>query len=126
MSNLFQTSAAWLSDKLQQHAGRSVTYTTATGSVAITASPAMHEYTVTDVDTGVVTSVAGYDWIVEAAELVISGSQVEPNEDHTISETLDGVDYVYAVLPIGNRPCCEWLDSSGVMRLVRTKRIQAT
>src|SRR5262245_36281242 len=123
MSNLLQDAAVWLGDRLKESAGRQVTY--ARGgqeSEPITGTVAKHEYEVVEND-GSVTLVLAYDWTFTAADLVIAGSPVKPRSGDRIKETLNGEPIEFEVLPIGKLPYSEWLDTSGVLLLVHTKKV---
>jgi hypothetical protein len=123
MSNLLQDAAAWLGDRLKESAGRQVIYARGVQeSDPITGTVAKHEYEAVEND-GSVTLVLAYDWSFTAAELVIAGSPIKPRAGDRISETLNGEPIAFEVLPIGKLPCSEWLDTSGVLLLVHTKKV---
>jgi hypothetical protein len=126
MTNVLQDAAAWLAGQLKEKAGRTVTLTRGgVASGSITGWVSQKEYEVVGTD-GILTSVTAFEWSFETSDLVISGSQVTPSDGYSITEVLNGRTIVYEVLPITGKPCSEWLDSSGVMTLVRTKRISVT
>ena len=123
MTNLLQDSAVWLGDRLKESAGRQVTYARGVQqSNPITGTVAKHEYEVVEND-GSVTLVLAYDWTFTAGDLVIAGSTVKPRSGDRIKETLNGEAIEFEVLPIGKLPCSEWLDTSGVLLLVHTKKV---
>ena len=63
------------------------------------------------------------DWTFTAADLVIAGSPIKPRSGDRIKEKLNGEPIEFEVLPIGKLPCSEWLDTSGVLLLVHTKKV---
>ena len=121
MPNLLQRSATWLAGKLQDSAGRSVTYWRQAQEVTLVGTPQRHDYEVTD-DDGIPRRETFYDWIFTASEMVFNdGETIEPRPGDRISETLDGVEYSYEAMPLEKRPVAEWTDSAGVMKTVHTK-----
>ena len=123
MTNLLQDAAVWLGDRLKESAGRQVTYARgAQESDPITGTVAQHQYEVVEND-GSVTTVLAYDWSFTAADLVIAGSPIKPRSGDRIKETLNGDAIEFEVLPIGKLPCSEWLDTSGILLLVHTKKV---
>lgn len=123
MPTFLQRGAAWLGDQLKQSAGRTVTYRRgSTVSAAIVGTVSLHDYR-TIGDEGIEISVVADDWVFTAADLLIRGVQIYPRDGDLIIETLDGFLNKYQVLPVAGRPSSEWLDSSGILLLVHTKRI---
>jgi len=123
MPNLMQRSATWFGGRIKQVAGRSVVLRRGTTATAtITGTVSMHAYT-TIGDEGIEISVVSDDWIFTAADVVIRGSTIEPRDGDVIIETLNGFDNTYQVLPVAGRPSVEWLDSSGLLLLVHSKRV---
>lgn len=112
----------WLNAQLQQHAGRSATYTRGVNSVAITATVVVHDYEIHD-ESGVVTVVNSFDLIAERATLTLNGSAIDPRPGDRIAATLGGAVVTLEVVPIGRRPCVEWLDEDGTMVTIHTKRV---
>lgn len=123
MTTLMQRGATWLGARLKTAAGRSFVLTRgAASTAAFTAAVASCEYEEMG-DDGLQTSVRYDDLTIVAADVVVSGSQVEPRDGDVLAETLNGVVIQYEVLPLQKRPAVEWLDSSGILLLVHTKRI---
>ena len=123
MSNLLQDAAVWLGDRLKESAGRQVIYARgAQSSDPITGTVVQQQYEVIEND-GSVTLVMAYDWTFTAADLAIGGSPIKPRSGDRIAETLNGDAIEFEVLPIGKLPCSEWLDTSGILLLVHTKKV---
>ena len=121
--NLMQRGASFLGSKLQTAAGRTVTIRQQQRvSAPITGWVASHQYQEVGGD-GSVTVVVIDDWTFVSSDVVIGGEQIEPREGCEIVETLDGFENKYEVLPVQNRPCTEWLDTSGILLLVHSKRV---
>ena len=123
MSNLLQDAASWLGDRLKESVGRQVTYVRgAAQSEPITGTPAQQQYDVFD-EGGIGTTVLAYDWTFTRDCLEIAGTPINPRAGDRITETLEGVAVAFEVVPLGKRPCYEWLDTSGILILVHTKKV---
>lgn len=123
MTNLMQDGATWLGNRLKWHAGRTVTYRRSQGTVSLVGCVTMNEYEVPNLD-GLSTEVQSYDWTITAADLVIHGVQVTPQVGDQITETLNGTERIWEVLPVSqDKPCYEWLDTSGLLLLIHTKQV---
>lgn len=125
MPNLMQRGASWLGERLQTAAGRSVTYIRRGQSLSVTGWPARVDYEVDDED-GIPRKVTFHDWTFTAADLDFDGDS-EPfaaRPGDQITETLDGRELTYEVMPPDTRPVAEWLDSAGVLVLIHTKLVR--
>ncbi len=122
MTNMLQDGATWLSGQLKNSSGRVVTYRRGFRTVEnLTATPYEQEAEVASAG-GLNTVVTWYEWTIAAADLVIAGAVVEPQEGDQIIETLSGVTTTWEVMPVAKRKHFDWLDSSGILLKVRTKR----
>lgn len=123
MANLMETAAEWLAERMEESAGRSVTYRRSLDSVALTATRNVTSHRVTD-EEGFSTKVQTMDWTFKASDLVLGGSVVKPRRGDTIEETIAGVTTTYEVLAVSDDlPEWEPFDSAGVMLLVHTKKV---
>lgn len=119
MPNLMQRGAAWLGEKLNTVAGREIEYSqNGETAIEITAPMAMQAYEVRKGD-GSFDSVVFCDWTITATDL----GDLEPVSGDLITETVGGQTITYEVMPIDKRPCAEWLDTSGILLTVHSKRI---
>lgn len=100
MADLIKSGAAWLAGKLQSHAGQAVTYSRSGASVEVTATVGNTEFETTDAE-GFFTRSQSRDFIIEAADLILSGSTVLPERGDVITEVVDGTTHTYEVLPFG-------------------------
>lgn len=123
MPNMLQRGAAWLAGQLHQHASHSAAYLRGGVPVALVpATVAKNTYQVTDIETGVVTNVIAFDFTIRRKLLkTVEGSQIEPREGDQIRITLNSLTMTYEVLPVGDRQCWEWADTSGILVLIHTK-----
>lgn len=118
-----QKSAAWLGDRLKTAGGRSVLYRRGNHVAELTATP--QQYAATVVQDGQDIEIDAYAWTVTATDLLLNGEQVEPQEGDVIEERLNGKTVKWHVMPLGdNEQSWKWLDSSGVLLLIHTKRVQ--
>lgn len=125
MPNMLQTGAAWLGQKLQASAGRSVTLQQGTTVIeGLTATLAAHDYDVMDAD-GFSTRVRSFDWIFVAADLVVDGVPFcfHANGGAVVKETVGSVETRYESMKVGTRPAAEDKDSSGVLVMVHTNKV---
>lgn len=124
MTTLMQRGATWLGDRLKTAAGRSVTLTRgATTSSVIIGWVEIVEYEEIGQD-GLTTSVRYDDWTFNADEVLLSAAQIVPRSGDVLTETLNGSTVKYEVLPTQSKSEVEWLDTSGLVLKVHTKRIQ--
>jgi hypothetical protein len=63
------------------------------------------------------------DWTFTASEMLINGVLVTPQQGDRIHETLNGVTVVYEGMPVGTRKPCEFLDTSGILLTVHSKKV---
>lgn len=119
MPNTMQNAAAWLGANLQAAAGRTIVLSRgAQKSSAITGTVAMQDYSLVD-ENGFATTFTSYDWTFVTDDL-----PWEVTNGHRIRETLNGEVIEYEILPPPDRKAVEWLDTSGVLTLVHTKKVK--
>lgn len=121
MPNLMQRSATWISDRMQAVAGRTITYIRGPATSVTAVGVPVEERYKTVGDDGCLTWFHSTDWCIAAADL----DELTPRPGDRISETLNGDERVYEVLPISDaEPCFKPTDTSGIRVTVHTKRIQ--
>lgn len=125
MANLLQRGASFHGERSKAAAGRSIVYTRRTSTFTATGWPEKVDYEV-DVDpqTGLALAVTFYDWTFTFADLGFDATLFDALPGDQISETLNGVDYVYEVAPVGKRKILEWIDSGGVLVVVHSKLVE--
>jgi hypothetical protein len=124
MTNWMQDGAAWLGDRLQETAGRTITIQQGTRlTESFTATLTTHEHEIID-EHGILLKVLSYDWTIVAEDLTAAGLEAtELRTGAIIKETLFGVDYEYEIMPLGQKPAVERLDTSGILLMAHTKQI---
>lgn len=121
MSNLLQNGAAWLGTQMKSAAGRTVKIRQGENIYdAVTAWHATVDYQVLDSE-GFATSLQSIDWRFVAEDLPDGFAF---REGDIIEETVGDDVRFFEAMPLGNQPCSEDADSSGVLLIVHTKRVQ--
>ena len=106
-------------DQFAESFGERVTLQRGTyATVGIVAQAWDHEYESTGPQ-GLLTTVAGRDWLVHYSEYRVDGEPVQPREGDQLT---DAAGQVWEVLPIDGRPACE---QHGHDWLLRTKQVPA-
>ena len=92
-------------------AGLTVTYTTTAGSVVLDGT-ALRGQTDWEMETqdGLAERWESVDWLLPVADLVISSATVTPATGDTVSQTLDGITYIYTVCAPPGAPVYAYLD----------------
>jgi len=110
-----------LMNTLQGFAGQTVTYHRGDASVSVTAVPGRSEYEV-DTEYGIERSYAR-DFIVEAADLIISGSTITPQRGDLIKQTVGDDVLVFEVMAPASGVDCYNLDQTGTSTRIHTKQV---
>jgi hypothetical protein len=121
MANLMQRAAGWLIDKLQDSAGREIVYRQGAAVMReMIGVPAEESYKVSGSD-GTFTWFRSTDWLLSTDGLL----EITPRPGDQITETLNGIERIYQVLPISDdEPCWRQADNSNVFLVVHTQRIK--
>lgn len=119
MADLLQTGAAWLAGKLSASAGQEVSYRRASASVTVNATLGSTLLQLGDDQGGVRMERTDRDFIITAADLVLSGAATLPEKGDTILH--DG--RTYEVLAPGDEPVWRWSDPHRTLLRIHTKLI---
>lgn len=122
MTNILQDGATWLAGQLQDHAGVSIAYQRGPNSVSITGTVSQHVYEVVDAEGFGITALSR-DYIVQAADLVLSGAEIAPRAGDRITETIRDTSQTFEVMAIGQLKEYEPVDTDGTMLKIHTKKI---
>jgi hypothetical protein len=125
VANLFANSnggaLAHLAAALKGNAGTSVTYNRpGHAALTLTATKVRTQY-LQDQTYGIVRE-HDWDWIITAADLVLSSAATQPKKGDTIKEVIGSVTNTYEVLPSGDLTEWDWLDPHRTMMRIRTKQ----
>lgn len=98
MANLLQEGSAWLGEQMHAHAASEVTYRRGGQSVSLLATVGRTPFE-TDDSEGAKISYELRDYLVQAADLVLGGVQVEPERGDEIDQVIGGATLTYQVMP---------------------------
>ena len=116
--------AKWLGSQMKQFAGHEVTYTRGSDSITILATVGTSTHQTIDGKNGSLIKIKSRDFIVTAADLDFGSGPFKPERDDEITETIDGVEYRFRVMPFGQDPCYRFSDNHGVRFRIHTKGVQ--
>ncbi|MEW4530215.1 hypothetical protein [Maioricimonas sp. JC845] len=122
MADLLEWGANWLEQQRTQHLTRTVTYRRGAESVDVAASIGRTEFEVDD-GYGVRQTIESRDYLVLAANLVLSGMQTLPERGDRIEETSAATRFVYEVLAPGQEPAWRYSDPYRLTLRIHTKQI---
>lgn len=118
MSMMFEA-AQWLSDKIAEHATTTVTYSRSALSVTLAAAVGRTAYRIAD-DYGSRLEYGDRDYLVQASNLVLGGTQTTPEPGDQVTES-DGS--VYEVLAMFGEPCWRYSDPHHQTLRIHTKKV---
>ena len=122
MVDLLQTGSDWLSDQLQQHASRPVTYQRGIDTVPLNATIGRTLFELTG-DEGIVERIESRDFLIPASELVLAGQTTLPERGDQIVETDVGGTFIYEVMTPGDEPRWRYSDPYRKTLRVHTKLV---
>jgi hypothetical protein len=117
----FSNATSALMATLKQAAGAAITYRRGANSVPVTAVRGQSNIEIAQAD-GRVIQFTSSDWMIEAANLVINGTAVEPARGDTIEHMVGATTSTYEVLDPPFKP----MDAGATAYRVYTKRIRTT
>lgn len=123
MPDLLQTGSDWLSDQLKAHASRSVSYQRGSEQVAAQATIGRTLLKLDDGYGGVRMEWTDRDFLIQAADLVLSGGATLPQRGDQIRETNGLTASVYEVMAPGREPPWRWSDPYGKLLRIHTKYV---
>lgn len=113
-------------DRLQarraSHMSRPVVYRRGSASVEVYATIGSTTFQITDAQ-GVMLESTSRDYLIPAASLIIEGNRVDPRAGDQITESVDGRESVYEVMPFGPEPAWRFSDRYGKMLRIHTKLV---
>lgn len=123
MANLLATGATKLAALLKSHAGTSVTYKRGESqSVSLTVTVGQTQFEQVDGEGGLLRW-NSRDFLITAADLILSESVTLPVKDDKIVEVgADGVTRTFVVAPVEGENCYRFSDTSRTILRVHTKQ----
>lgn len=123
MTDLLQIGLAWLSDQLKEHASREVIYVRGADQVSVQATLGRTLLKLDDGYGGVRMEWTDRDFLIPAADLVLSGNPILPQRGDRIRETVGSQVFVFEVLAPGKEPPWRWSDPFRTTLRIHTKHI---
>jgi hypothetical protein len=123
MPDLLQTGSDWLADQLKTHAARAVVYRRGVLQVSVQATVGRTLLKLDDGYGGVRMEWTDRDYLIQAADLVLSGTRVLPERGDLIRETVGTRTYVYEVMAPGKEPPWRWSDVYRKLLRIHTKQV---
>jgi hypothetical protein len=123
MPDLLQTGSDWLADQLKTHASRPVVYRRGLLQVTVQATVGRTLLKLDDGYGGVRMEWTDRDFLVQAADLVLTGAAALPERGDVIRETVGAKTYVYEVMAPGKQPAWRWSDPYRKLLRIHTKQV---
>lgn len=123
MADAFKSGMNHLIAAVKGNRGTAITYKRGGESVSITATVGGTEAE-SDETAGIYVRYRSRDYLIEAADLIISGSQTEPARGDTIEETINGETHTFEVLPLGGEQAFAYSDHNHKQLRVHTRNTQ--
>lgn len=121
-TNLLRRGNAWLTTQLKANASEPIVYRRGTDSVSLCAIYGAKLLKLGD-ESGFRLEWTDMDFLIPAADLVLSGNRITPERGDEIDITTDTGTETFQVFPFGGEPPWRWSDAFGSMIRVHTKRI---
>ena len=122
MPDLLQSGAAWLDRVRRANLAHTVTYLRGDQSVDVPATVGRTDFEAVDAY-GAVERTESRDFLILAADLVLSGAAVLPEPGDRIREVQNGKTYVYEVMAPAKEPCWKWSDPYRRTLRIHTKEV---
>jgi hypothetical protein len=122
MTDLLDTSSAWLEDQRTRHLSQPVTYVRGAQSVSVLATIGRTVFNLDDGGGGVL-RVESRDYLIRASDLVLGGQIQLPLRGDQIHEVKDGVVFIYEVLAPGDEPHYRFSDPYRRTLRIHSKQI---
>jgi len=120
--DLLQRGSAWLERKRNRHLTRDVVYVRGADSVEVKATVGRTIFRV-DKGYGVLERIEARDYLILAADLMLSGIPALPKAGDKVLEVEDGKTFTYEILAPGNEPCWRYSDLYRVTLRIHTKLV---
>lgn len=123
MPDLLQTGQEWLADQLKTHASREVVYVRGGEQVVVRATIGRTLLKLDDGHGGVRIEWTDRDFLILAADLVLSGAPATPRRGDQIRETVGAVTQIFEVMAPGQEPPWRWSDPFRTLLRIHTKHV---
>jgi hypothetical protein len=122
VADLLQQASAWLDRVRRANLAHTVTYLRGDQSVDVPATVGRTDFEAVDAY-GAVERTESRDFLILAADLVLSGAAVLPEPGDRIREVQNGKTYVYEVMAPAKEPCWKWSDPYRRTLRIHTKEV---
>ncbi len=122
MTNLLETGSSWLADQMKAHAAADIVYERGAEQVPVKATIGKTEFELDD-GSGVVVRIQSRDYLIQTADLQLSGSPALPVAGDRIREMQGGTTFVYEVMAPGNEPHYRYSDPFRKLLRIHTKHV---
>jgi len=122
VSETFDSAVAGMAAVVRSSRGVVVTYRRGEASAEVTATVGQTVFEVED-EYGVVMQSQTRDYLIAAADLVLAGQRIEPQEGDRIEERRDGKTRIYEVMAPGGEPAWRPSDPAGQILRIHTKEV---
>jgi len=122
VADMLEQGAAWLDRMRVKHASRSVTYVRGAESVELSATLGQTTYEVAD-EFGTTVEAKATDFILSAADLVLSGQKSQPQPGDRIRVTVGDEVHVFEVMDLGGAGHWRPSDPYGHTLRIHTKLV---
>lgn len=124
MPNLFSKARDWLNPMLKEAAGVDVSYARVAGDPAFTLTAVVGRTAFATNGEIARIQFGDRDYLINRADLTVSGAEVLPAIGDRITETIDGVGVVFEVMtPDTGEPAWRWSDPARSVYRIHCKRV---
>ena len=124
MANLLRRATEWLEDQRTRHAASVVTYRRGSRSAEVLATVGKTAFELDD-GYGVLVRHESRDFLILAADLVLSAQAVLPERGDRIEGKQGEKLFVYEVMAPGKEPCWRYSDPYRMTLRIHAKQVQA-
>jgi hypothetical protein len=126
MTDLLETGAAWLAERLAAHASHVVSYVRGAERLTLSATFGRTPMEVADGYGSIRIDYTGRDFLVRSENLVLGGTYAEPLRGDRIEELVGDKTHVYEVMAQDNEQPFRYCDPNRKLMRIHTKRISVT
>jgi hypothetical protein len=123
VTDLLQRGQEWLADRLKEHASRQVIYRREAEQVTVRATIGRTLLKLEDGYGGVRMEWTDRDFLIQGADLVLSGSVTTPQRGDRVLDPLGGATAIFEVMAYGGEPPWRYSDPFGKLLRIHTKFI---
>lgn len=123
MPDLLHFGLDWLGEQLKAHVSRPVVYRRGADEVTLQATIGRTLLKLDDGYGGVRMEWTDRDFLIHAADLVLSGNAVLPQRGDLVHETQGTTTFVYEVMAPGKEPAWRWSDVYRKMLRIHSKQV---